>query len=131
VKFKTLIASADSDAKALDYGRHLIEDVVKGNPGALNNVAWLIVNPEAKKKPEPRLFKLAVQAAQRADELTKGKEPSIADTLARAYFLSGNVAKALETQERAIDLAKGSPMEDDRSMRDRLAEYQKAAKKAK
>jgi thiol-disulfide isomerase/thioredoxin len=130
MKFHTLITSTDSHDKAWDYGHHLVEDVVKGNAGKLTEIAWLIVNPEAKKKPEPRLLKLAVQAAQRADELTKGKEPGVADTLARAYFLSGNVAKALETQKRALELAKGTPMEDDQSMKDRLAEYQKAAKKA-
>jgi thiol-disulfide isomerase/thioredoxin len=130
MKFQTLVALGDSQVKALEYGRHLIEDVVKGNPEGLNYVAWLIVNPEVKKKPEPRLVKLALQAAQRADEAIDGKEPGVADTLARAYFLSGNAAKALETQERAIKLAKGSPLQDDPGMKDRLAEYQKAAKKA-
>jgi thiol-disulfide isomerase/thioredoxin len=130
MKFKTLVALGDSQDKTLDYGRHLIEDVVKGNPEGLIFVAWLIVNPEAKKKPEPRFVKLALQAAERADEVTERKEPGVADTLARAYFLSGNAAKALETQERAIKLAKGSPLEDDQGLKDRLAEYQKAAKKA-
>jgi thiol-disulfide isomerase/thioredoxin len=130
VKFQTLIALGDSHDKALQYGTHLVEDVMKGNPQGLNYVAWLIVNPEAKKKPEAGFVKLALQAAQSADETTKGKEPGVADTLARAYFLSGNAGKALETQERAIKLAKGSPLEDDQGLKDRLAEYQKAAKKA-
>jgi thiol-disulfide isomerase/thioredoxin len=131
IKFRTLIALGDSHDKALQYGTHLVEDVMKGNPQGLNYVAWLIVDPEAKKKPEPGFVKLALQAAQSADETTKGKEPVVADTLARAYFLSGNAAKALETQERAVKLAKGSPLEDDQGLKDRLAEYQKAAKKAK
>jgi thiol-disulfide isomerase/thioredoxin len=129
MKFQTLVALGDSKDKAVQYGRHLIEDVMKGNPEGLNYVAWLIVNPEAKKKPDPVLIKLALQAAQHADEETEHKEPGVADTLARAYFLSGDAAKALETQERAVKLAKGSPLEDDHGLKDRLAEYQKAAKK--
>ena len=36
-----------------------------------------------------------MKAALRADELTGAKDPSIADTLAKAYFDSGNAAKAL------------------------------------
>jgi thiol-disulfide isomerase/thioredoxin len=130
MKFRVLVALGESQDKTLDYGRHLIEDVVKGDPQGLNFVAWWVVNPEAKKKPEPGLVKLALQAAQRADEATQQKEPGVADTLARAYFLSGNAAKALETQERALKLAQGSPLEDDQGLKDRLAEYQKAAKKA-
>jgi thiol-disulfide isomerase/thioredoxin len=131
MKFQTLVSIGDSKDKASEYGRHLIENVMKGNPEGLNYVAWLIVNPEAKKKPDPEFVKLALQAALRADEVTDHKEPGVADTLARAYFLSGDAAKALKTQEQAVKLAKGSPLEDDQGLKDRLAEYQKAANNPK
>jgi thiol-disulfide isomerase/thioredoxin len=130
VKFQVLASMVDSQDKALKYGQHLVKSVVKDDPGLLNNVAWLILRPEAKKKPEAQFIKLALQAAQRADELTQGKEPTVADTLARAYFMSGNAAKALETQERAIKLSEGGELDKDQGMKDRLAEYQKAAKKS-
>jgi thiol-disulfide isomerase/thioredoxin len=128
VKFQVLASRADSQDKALKYGQHLVKSVVKDDAGLLNNVAWLILSPEAK-KPEAQFVKLALQAAQRADELAHGKDPIVADILARAYFLSGNAGKALETQERAIKLSEGGELEKDPGMKDRLAEYQKAAKK--
>ena len=65
-----------------------------------------------------------------ADELLKEKDGMIADTLARAHFVNGDASKALETQERALKLAKGNPqLENDQEMKKRLEEYRKAAKK--
>jgi hypothetical protein len=70
---------------------------------------------------------LALAAAQRADELGKGKSGPIADTLARVYFVNGDVAKALELQQRAVEQSKGTRFEEE--MKQRLEEYRKAAKK--
>jgi hypothetical protein len=53
-----------------------------------------------------RALKLALQGAQRADQLEHEKYNDVADTLATVYFSNGNVVKALETQERAVRLAK-------------------------
>ena len=72
VKFQVLATMADAQDKALEYGQHLVKSVVKDDPGLLNNVAWLILRPEAKKKPEARFVKLALQAAQR--RRTDGEE---------------------------------------------------------
>jgi thiol-disulfide isomerase/thioredoxin len=137
LKFATLAAEADSQDKALQYGRHLLDKVLKDNAQALNQLAWSIVEPKPKKpddepkakKPDAQLVKLAVAAAQRADEISKGKDGAIADTLALAYFLDGDAAKALETQERAIKLVKGTPLEKDKSMLERLTQYRDALKK--
>ena len=113
--------------KALAYGSRLVESVLKEDAGALNQLAWMIVAPEAPKA-DAKAVKLALKAAQRADELAQGKDPGIADTLARAYFDAGKPAKALETQERAVRLAKGTPVANDPGVRERLEQYRKAVK---
>ncbi len=84
--------------------------------------------PEAPKA-DPAAVKLALKAAQQADALTRGKDPGIADTLAKAYFDSGDPAKALETQERVMKLGKGTPIENDPGVKARLEQYRKAAQK--
>jgi thiol-disulfide isomerase/thioredoxin len=128
-KFQILAKDAGTKEKALEYGKRLVETVLKDNSEALNNLAWTLVDPEQKEKPDAAMAKVAVMAAQRADELVKGKQPHIADTLALAYFVSGEAAKALQTQERAVELAKGTEWEKDPSLKERLEQYRKAAKK--
>ena len=49
--------------------------------------------------------------------------------LATAYFANGQVEKALRTQERAMALAKDTLLDTGRSVKDRLEQYKKAAKK--
>jgi len=51
----------------------------------------------------------------------------IADTLAKAYFDSGNASKAVETQRRAIRLMKAAGQEDE-GVKNRLEQYKKAGK---
>jgi hypothetical protein len=128
-KLSFLVSEAETSAKALEYGKHLVETVFKDSAQNLNTVAWMIVDPEEKRKTDMPLVKLALAAAKRADDLTKGKNPEVADTLARVYFVMGDVAKAFETQQRALDLAKGTELEKNQDIKNRLEEYQKASKK--
>jgi hypothetical protein len=69
-----------------------------------------------------------MKAALRADDVSKQKDPAIADTLAAAYFAAGKTAQAIETQERALKLAKGTQFEKDPSLAQHLATYKAAAK---
>ena len=80
------------------------------------------------KKGNAQFVGVALQAAQRADELKQGKDPAIADTLAKAYFASGAVNTAIQTQQRALKLAKGTPVEKDKGLQERLEQYKNAAK---
>lgn len=126
-KFKLLLETkAYADAYA--YATKLVDGVYKDSADALNLVAWSIVDPEAKGM-ETRDLKIALKAATRANELSEGKRPEILDTLAKVQFDSGEVAKAVETQQKAVDLAKGTNMEED--LTSRLEEYKKAAGKPK
>jgi tetratricopeptide (TPR) repeat protein len=74
----------------------------------------MIVDPA--RTPEKQDLKLALRAAARASELTKDEpqmQASVLDTLARVYFSMGDVAKAIELQQRAIDLATDTRMKAD------------------
>lgn len=130
LKFQTLAAQPSKQADALAYGNRLVDAVWKDNPGALNQMAWLLVDPDQPKRPNAATFAtLAVKAARRADDLTGNKEPAILDTLAKAYYDSGDAAKALECQEKAVRLAQGTPSATDKDMLARLAMYRKAVRK--
>jgi thiol-disulfide isomerase/thioredoxin len=126
-KFQILLSRRQDLDKALDYGQHLVDQVLHESADGLNAIARIIGSSGAG-KPNPKLIKLAVSAAERADKLADGKQAPIADTLAKAQFDAGDVAKALETQERAVRLAKGTPAENDEGMKERLEQYRKAAK---
>jgi hypothetical protein len=127
MKFGALLKLGETE-KALDLGKHLTKTVFGTNAQAYNALAWEIVDPTAKDKRDPKVIQFAVETAEAADVLVKGKDPAIADTLAKAYFDSGQKAKALETQERAVNLSKGTQFEGNREMTDRLEEYRKAVK---
>ena len=66
-------------------------------------------------------------AAERANELTGGKDPAILDTYARALFETGETEKAIQLQTKAVELAPEGQMQDE--LKDRLDEYQKKVKK--
>lgn len=123
----TALVKAGSDKDAAAYGEKIYE-TSKESSDALNNLAWLIVDPDNDTKPGRELVKFALKAATRADDLDKGKNPAVADTLAKAQFDSGDAAKAYETQKRAVKMAEGTPLEaqggDD--MKKRLEQYKKA-----
>ena len=70
----------------------------------------------------------ALPVAERAVEMTDGKNVGILDTLAVAYFMTGDKAKAIETQEKAVSLlpAGESPLRTE--FEANLAKYRQAAK---
>jgi len=50
----------------------------------------------------------AVVLASQADELSGGKDPAVLDTLAAAYAEAGRFSEAIETSQRALELANAS-----------------------
>jgi thiol-disulfide isomerase/thioredoxin len=128
-KLAALIKLEEQD-KALEYAQKLSKSDLGKSADGLNELAWAIVDPDAGLKPGAKLVQFAVETARRADEMAEGKDAGIADTLAKAYFDSGDVAKAVENQERAVRLAKGSQYEAQiDELKDRLLKYKKAAEK--
>lgn len=88
----------------------------------LNEFAWSIVDPEG--KIQERDLDVALRSATRACELTEYKDGNILDTLARVYFLKGELKKAVEMQQKAVDNA--TDENTAAQLKARLAEYQKA-----
>jgi thiol-disulfide isomerase/thioredoxin len=99
-----LLAGRNEEATAL--GRKLVERGIKfQRPDIVNEAAWLVVDPQM--KIENRDLAFALEAANKAVELSGGDDGGILDTLARVYYWKGDLAKAIEIQEKAI--AKASP----------------------
>lgn len=121
-----LLLDTKNEAGALTYGKKLVTEVYKENSQALNAIAWSLIDPKSP-KPSTEAAALALDAAKKADQLVERKDAAIADTLARAYFVSGDAKSALVTQERALQLGKGTPIEQDPEVKARLEEYRKAA----
>jgi len=69
---------------------------------ALNNLAWVLATgPEAPLRNGVK----AVALAERANQLASGKKPVILTTLAAAYAEAGKFPEAIETAQRASQLA--------------------------
>ena len=113
----------DEDAAAV--GDQLVETATEDDADTLNELAWNVVDPDRPGKPPRAQLTLALKAAKRACELTKDENGAILDTLAKAYFDSGEFAKAVEAQEKAVKLIG----ENQPDVKDRLEQYRKAAKK--
>src|SRR5438477_431394 len=68
----------------------------------MNNLGWLLA---ACADPSVRNGARAVEVAARADVLSDGQDPLVLHTLAAAYAENGQFAQAVETAERALQLA--------------------------
>lgn len=70
-----------------------------------NELAWRILTD---KSIETRDLPLAETLARRGVDASKGKDPSVLDTLARALFMQDKKAEAVQVQEKAIAVASGA-----------------------
>ncbi|QOJ01447.1 MAG: redoxin family protein [Phycisphaeraceae bacterium] len=117
-KFVTYLAGGHyQEAYALG-GKAVDKAIAMKDTMALNQIAWTIVDPEGTVKTKD--LDLALRAAEKAVELTKSQDGAILDTLARVWFLKGDVEKAIHFQEMAIEKAPDR-MKDE--LRPALEEY--------
>lgn len=122
--FNIALQARDYD-KAYALAAKIVDSAINQKDAAkLNMIAWTIVDPEADH--EKRDLDLAMKAAVKADEFSGGKDAATIDTVARVYFLKGDVKKAIELQTKAVELAKG-PMKD--QLIQSLDEYKKKGDK--
>lgn len=77
--------------------------------GVLNDLAWISAAYKDTKHYNPTE---AVKYAQKACELTDYQRPELLDTLAVAYGAAGDYTKAIETAEKAIQLAVSAGKEE-------------------
>jgi thiol-disulfide isomerase/thioredoxin len=121
--FQVLLA-AQEYSRAYKLAAELVEKAIATkDANALNALAWTIVDPEG--KVENKDLELALNAATKADEFSKHENPSIMDTLARVYFVKGEVDRAIEFQTKAVALAKEQMKPD---LQKTLEVYQAAKK---
>jgi len=73
-----------------------------GNAGLLNHLAWLYATIE---NPTLRDPAKALAYAQRAVEASNATDANFLDTLAEAYYANQQFDAAIETEERALEIA--------------------------
>ena len=91
----------------------------------LNNLAWVLASTEDSKLKDPDE---AVKMAIRACKLTENKNVDYMDTLSVAYAAAGNYSAALETLEKAKQLAVSAGLEDSVKEMDKRIELYKAGR---
>ena len=92
---------------------------LKPNDAAIhNNIAYLYVSANDESF---RDKVKALEHAKKAAELSKEKNAEILDTLARAYFINGQIKEAIEAENKALKL---EPYNDE--FKNKLKEYEKA-----
>ena len=90
----------------------------------LNNYAWALLAAEPSDLRDPAA---TLPHARRAVEMTKGNAPNILNTLALVYHLTGDHARAVETEQKAIASLKAGSLVR-REFETNLAKFQAAAK---
>ena len=129
IRFASLCKGGEVEA-GLALGERLLESL-KDRPRALNRAFRSVIELRGDCEPDPRVARLALRAARRADLLTRGEDAAILDTLALALFRTGDAAGAAEAEEKA--LARFRAEFPDRShptsmmLSERLAKYRGAA----
>lgn len=122
-KFQTLAAKMNAYDRAYAFAAKEIERAWADGE-ALNSWAYMIADDESLTQ---RDLDLAMKAADRAKELTKGEDASVLDTVARVFYAKGNYKAALEWQRKAVEHAdKDSAAFGELS--DHLKEYEEKAK---
>jgi len=88
---------------------------------AINNLAWILATAEDVRFSNPAD---AVKLARKACVLTNYKAPQSLDTLAAAYAAAGRFEQAIETAEKAMELAASAGRKDlAAEIQDRLELY--------
>jgi len=121
------ILAGSGSPKLVDFAKRLVAEDLKDNADMLNSLAWAIVDPESK-MPKPN-FDAALILAKRAAEASKMKDGMILDTYALALFKTGDKAKAVELQTKAVELSKTDKRVDEKTLKEmqaRLEEFKKA-----
>lgn len=99
----TVLRAAGRDADLLA----LFSNAVESNweqAERLDVITWAVAAASGDKS--DAMLQLALRAAERAEQLSEGKNVSILDTLARVHFELGEVDKAIEKSKQAIAIKK-------------------------
>jgi hypothetical protein len=101
-EYAKLVQSAGKQKEAAELGRKVVENG-KSDPMLMNGLAWAILTEKAF---VTRDVKLALEAAEAANQATKGADAMILDTYALALFENDKKQEAVKAQLKAVNLAK-------------------------
>lgn len=110
LKFELLKANGKWDEVYAILGKQVDAAIASKSAMQLNQIAWGIVDPDA--EIAKRDLVLALRAAQAAVEFSEKRDAAILDTLARVHAWKGEMAKAIEIQTLAVELAMDAMRED-------------------
>jgi len=123
--YQVLAGRAARPDQAAKVGAEVVERF-KDNAQVLNEIAWFTVDDPSVKT---RDLELALKAAERANDLTKGSDFMILDTLARVWWEKGDSSKAVELQKAAVaKIPAGDETETTKQIRKALEKYQGGAR---
>jgi thiol-disulfide isomerase/thioredoxin len=122
----SLLLKFDEPA-AYGFGRELLNGELKDQSGLL----WLMARSLLDETPGLKApdYKLALDLAQRAADITKNQDANILTALAFAHFKVGHVDRAIEIQTAAIPIGDANPdipARNKQLMRQRLELFTKA-----
>jgi thiol-disulfide isomerase/thioredoxin len=100
IKLACLTQVGETD-EAVKFGTEFLKKH-HDEPMVLNNTFFAVIDLKLPKDPDPRIAKVALEAARRANELTGEKNFFILDTMAVALYRSGDLAGAVAMEEKAI-----------------------------
>jgi len=129
VKLNCLSRTGETE-EALKLGHKLL-DKYHDEGMALNNVFFPLIDLDLKEAPDPRIAKLVLEAARRANELTKGKNFFVLDTLAVALYRTGDFDEAATTEEKALEQLEAEVKDEShpyfKSFKQQIEKFRKAA----
>lgn len=99
LQFLTLVRDFDDPGKGYEFGRAFMKEVWD-DAQALNRLAWTTLTEEGIKT---RDLAFALEAAQRANQLTEFKNPRLLNTLARVQYERTDVDAALKWARKAVE----------------------------
>ena len=123
-KFRLLAVDMKEPEKAYAYLSAQLPGPLKDDAASLSGIAGLILDDANLAE---RNYKLALQAGERANALTKGGDPLILDTVARASYETGAVEQAIAMERKALELSDDAKLKSE--FQSRLDRYSSKPKK--
>jgi tetratricopeptide (TPR) repeat protein len=97
LRFSNMLETVGRSTEAIRiYQQALLQS--PDNPGVYNNLSWLLLTASDKSRRDPVE---ALRLAEKAVELDGRREPTYLDTLAEAYYFTGDFARAVSCEEEA------------------------------
>lgn len=120
-----IYASRNREKEAIEAGEMAIK-LDRLDVQTYNNLAWLYATSQ---KQDLKNLEKAKEYAQRAVDLTKGRNASFLDTLAEVFFIAGDNERAVEAGERALRIEAGKVQYFERQLRKFCKDGKPATKK--